>query len=46
MVAETAIWRDQLTPQERAGLGRGAGVIPLTRPDRIETVPATAYAEE
>lgn len=33
MVAETAIWRDQLTPQERAQLGRGAGVIPLPRPD-------------
>ncbi len=33
MVAETAIWRDQLTPQERAELGRGAGVIPLPRPD-------------
>ena len=29
MVTETAIWRDQLTAQERAGLGRGAGVIPL-----------------
>src|SRR6516164_848338 len=33
MVTETAIWRDQLTAQERAGLGRGAGVIPLGRPD-------------
>ena len=33
MVADTAIWRDQLTPQERAELGRGAGVIPLRRPD-------------
>jgi glycine oxidase len=33
MVTETAIWRDQLTSQERAGLGRGAGVIPLARPD-------------
>jgi glycine oxidase len=32
-VAETAIWRDQLTSQERAELGRGAGVIPLARPD-------------
>ena len=30
---DTAIWRDQLTPQERAELGRGVGVIPLTRPD-------------
>jgi glycine oxidase len=33
MVAETAIWRDQLTPAEHAELGRGAGAIPLTRPD-------------
>jgi glycine oxidase len=33
MVAETAIWRDQLTPAERAELGRGAGVIPLSQPD-------------
>ncbi len=33
MVAETPIWRDQLTPAERAELGRGAGVIPLTQPD-------------
>jgi glycine oxidase len=33
MVAETAIWRDQLTPAERAQLGRGAGVIPLAQPD-------------
>jgi glycine oxidase len=33
MAAETAIWRDQLTSQERAELGRGAGVIALTRPD-------------
>src|SRR5439155_291607 len=33
MVADTAIWRDQLTPRERAELGRGAGVIPLRRPD-------------
>ena len=33
MVTETAIWRDQLTSAERAGLGRGAGVIPLARPD-------------
>jgi glycine oxidase len=33
MVAETAVWRDQLTSQERAELGRGAGVIPLSRPD-------------
>ena len=33
MVTETAIWRDQLTAEERAGLGRGAAVIPLDRPD-------------
>jgi glycine oxidase len=33
MVAETALWRDQLTSAERAELGRGAGVIPLDRPD-------------
>jgi glycine oxidase len=33
MVADTAIWRDQLTPAERAQLGRGAGVIPLAQPD-------------
>ncbi len=33
MVADTAIWRDQLTSQEWAELGRGACVIPLTRPD-------------
>jgi glycine oxidase len=33
MVADTAIWRDQLTPAERAQLGRGAGVIPLSQPD-------------
>ena len=33
MVTNTAIWRDQLTSAERAGLGRGAGVIPPGRPD-------------
>jgi glycine oxidase len=33
MATDTAIWRDQLTAQERAELGRGAGVIPLARPD-------------
>ena len=33
MVADTAIWRDQLTPAEVAQLGRGAGVIPLSKPD-------------
>src|SRR5215472_8112031 len=33
MVAETPIWRDRLTAEERAQLGRGAGNISLTRPD-------------
>src|SRR5215469_4117641 len=33
MVTETAIWRDQLTAEELAELGRGGGVIPLDRPD-------------
>src|SRR5690348_18441967 len=33
MVAETPIWRDRLTADERAQLGRGAGSISLTRPD-------------
>ena len=33
MVAETAIWRDRLTTQERAELGRGAGVISQRHPD-------------
>ena len=33
MVADTAIWRDQLTSQEWAALGRGAGVVALTPPD-------------
>ena len=33
MVAETPIWRDRLTAEERAQLGRGAGSISLTRPD-------------
>ena len=27
MVAETAIWRDQLTAAERGELGRGGGII-------------------
>src|SRR6266567_1156969 len=33
MVAETPIWRDELTAEEFAGLGRGAGVIAQPRPD-------------
>src|SRR5215467_12727592 len=33
MVAETAVWRDRLTAQERAQLGRGAGVIEEQHPD-------------
>jgi glycine oxidase len=33
MVAETPIWRDRLTAEERAQLGRGAGEISLPRPD-------------
>src|SRR5580704_715010 len=33
MTIESAIWRDQLTPEERAGLGRGYGSIPDRRPD-------------
>jgi len=33
MVAETPIWRDRLTTEERAQLGRGAGTISLSRPD-------------
>jgi glycine oxidase len=33
MVAETPIWRDRLTAEERAQLGRGAGTISLPRPD-------------
>ena len=33
MVAETPIWRDRLTAEERAQLGRGAGAISLARPD-------------
>ena len=41
MVADTAIWRDQLTPRERAELGRGAGVIPLRRPDILVAVSYT-----
>jgi glycine/D-amino acid oxidase-like deaminating enzyme len=33
MVAETAIWRDQLNAQEREQLGRGPGAISQPRPD-------------
>jgi len=33
MVAETAVWRDRLTAQERAQLGRGPGVIEEQNPD-------------
>jgi len=33
MVAETPIWRDRLTAEERAQLGRGAGTISPSRPD-------------
>src|SRR5690242_9845014 len=33
MVAETPIWRDRLTAEERAQLGRGAGTISQSRPD-------------
>jgi glycine oxidase len=35
MPAGTAIWRDQLTAAERVVLGRGAGTLPLTRPDLL-----------
>src|SRR5579859_4635186 len=33
MVAETAVWRDRLNAEERAQLGRGAGVISEQHPD-------------
>ncbi|HEV2243247.1 MAG TPA: FAD-dependent oxidoreductase, partial [Streptosporangiaceae bacterium] len=33
MSVEGAIWRSQLTAEERAGLGRGHGTIPDRRPD-------------
>ncbi len=33
MVVQRAAWWDQLTASERAGLGRGAGVIAAQRPD-------------
>jgi glycine/D-amino acid oxidase-like deaminating enzyme len=33
MTVGSAIWRDQLTAEERAALGRGDGTIPDSRPD-------------
>jgi glycine oxidase len=33
MAAQRAVWWDQLTAAERAGLGRGAGIISEERPD-------------
>lgn len=33
MTVQSAIWRDQLTPEERVALGRGDGQLPITRPD-------------
>jgi glycine oxidase len=33
MTVHSAVWRDQLTPQERAELGRSDGQLPGTRPD-------------
>jgi glycine oxidase len=33
MTVQNAIWRDQLTPAERATLGRGDGDVPDERPD-------------
>jgi glycine oxidase len=33
MIEGTAVWRDELTPAERAQLGREPGVIPDPRPD-------------
>jgi glycine oxidase len=33
MIADTAVWRDELTAAERAQLGRGPGVITEPRPD-------------
>jgi glycine/D-amino acid oxidase-like deaminating enzyme len=33
MTVQGAIWRDQLTPEERVALGRGDGQLPLTSPD-------------
>jgi glycine/D-amino acid oxidase-like deaminating enzyme len=33
MPVDTAIWRHQLTAEERAELGRGGGELPVQRPD-------------
>jgi glycine/D-amino acid oxidase-like deaminating enzyme len=33
LTVQSAIWRDQLTPEERVALGRGDGQLPITRPD-------------
>jgi glycine oxidase len=33
MTVQSAVWRDQLTPEERVALGRGDGMLPITRPD-------------
>jgi glycine/D-amino acid oxidase-like deaminating enzyme len=33
MIADTAVWRDELTPAERAQLGREPGAITQPRPD-------------
>jgi glycine oxidase len=33
MTVQSAVWRDQLTPEERVMLGRGDGQLPITRPD-------------
>ncbi len=33
MTVRSAIWRDQLTPEERVALGRGDGQLTITRPD-------------
>jgi glycine oxidase len=33
MTVQSAVWRDQLTPEERVALGRGDSMLPITRPD-------------
>ena len=33
MTVRSAVWRDQLTPEERVALGRGDGQLTITRPD-------------
>jgi glycine oxidase len=33
MTVQSAVWRDQLTPEERVALGRGDGQLLITRPD-------------